>query len=577
MSLSASLPRPQGGAVKASKWDHDSDEESQPVAAVLSKQLATRGAPPYGQRKGFVPRSALDFGDGGAFPEIHVSQYPLDMGRARSAMAGGGGGGRTLALQTDADGTLRYDMVLTQHVRDGKIVHAQFSGLAQKDIEQDDRARPSQDELEKTTEKTRLALEKLTESRIKSSGPKGVVGSAASASNAPTFVRYTPSSSSGSTADTRIIRMVEAPVDPMEPPKFKHKKVPRAPPSPPAPVLHSPPRKVSAEEQKNWVIPPCISNWKNAKGYTIPLDKRLAADGRGIQDVQINDNFAKLGEALAIADRHAREEVKVRAEMQSKLAAKQKKEKEDKLRMLAQKAREERAGITTSAPVSIGGGGGGIAGGAVVGDYGDSDEDSPSEDDDMNKEKVREREEIRKERTRQRERELRMSHMGADTKAKVLGKLNADRDISEKIALGLTQPSASRESQFDQRLFNQSSGMSSGFGGEDSYSIYDKPLFSGGSAAAIYRPKKAMDEHQDAVPGVRTDRIERIVESGGEGGGSMSRGPHRGFKGTEEGGSRDGPVQFEREEEDLFGIEDFMSSAKRGREDQSDGDSKRRK
>jgi hypothetical protein len=59
------------------------------------------------------------------------------------------------------------------------------------------------------------------------------------------------------------------------------------PPSPPAPVLHSPPRKTSAKEQQEWVIPPCISNWKNAKGYTIPLDKRLAADGRGLQEVSI--------------------------------------------------------------------------------------------------------------------------------------------------------------------------------------------------------------------------------------------------------------------------------------------------
>jgi SNW domain-containing protein 1 len=33
------------------------------------------------------------------------------------------------------------------------------------------------------------------------------------------------------------------------------------------------------------MIPPCISNWKNNKGFTIPLDKRLAADGRGLQDV----------------------------------------------------------------------------------------------------------------------------------------------------------------------------------------------------------------------------------------------------------------------------------------------------
>ncbi|KAJ3093320.1 SNW domain-containing protein 1, partial [Physocladia obscura] len=144
----------------------------------------------------------------------------------------------------------------------------------------------------------------------------------------------------------------------------------------------------------------------------------------------------------------------------------------------------------------------------------------------------------------------------------------SERDISEKIALGLTQPSASRESQFDQRLFNQSSGMSSGFGAEDTYNLYDKPLFSGSSAAAIYRPKKALDEHQDAIPGVRTDRIERIVD-----GASMSRGPHKGFQGTEGGSAggsgRDGPVQFEREEEDVFGIDEFMSTAKRGRDELS--------
>lgn len=61
--------------------------------------------------------------------------------------------------------------------------------------------------------------------------------------------------------------MVEAQVDPMEPPRFRiNKKIPRGPPSPPAPVLHSPTRRVTVREQKEWKIPPCISNWKNAKG-----------------------------------------------------------------------------------------------------------------------------------------------------------------------------------------------------------------------------------------------------------------------------------------------------------------------
>jgi SNW domain-containing protein 1 len=136
--------------------------------------------------------------------------------------------------------------------------------------------------------------------------------------------------------------MVDAPVDPMEPPQFKHKKIPKGPGSPPAPVLHSPPRKLTAKEQAEWVIPPSISNWKNTKGYTIPLDKRLAADGRGLQEVTINDNFAKFAEALYAADRHAREEVRQRNLMQQKLAQKQKESEEDKLRALAQKAREER-------------------------------------------------------------------------------------------------------------------------------------------------------------------------------------------------------------------------------------------
>ena len=73
------------------------------------------------------------------------------------------------------------------------------------------------------------------------------------------------------------------------------------------PVMHSPPRAVSAKEQQDWKIPPCISNWKNAKGYTIPLDKRLAADGRGLQETAINDNFAKMTEALYVAEQNARQ------------------------------------------------------------------------------------------------------------------------------------------------------------------------------------------------------------------------------------------------------------------------------
>lgn len=201
------------------------------------------------------------------------------------------------------------------------------------------------------------------------------------------------------------------PVDPMEPPKHHHKKVPRGPPSPPPPVLHSPPRKVTAKEQADWVIPPCISNWKNAKGFTIPLDKRLAADGRGLQDVQINDNFAKLSEALALASRHAQEEVRQRGLMQQKVAQKEKEAKEQSLRALAQRARDERAGITSA-----------------VGDNNRSarvDSGSESEEDEEEEAKeraARERDALRRDRQQEREKDLRMSRMGAEQKAKVMAR-----------------------------------------------------------------------------------------------------------------------------------------------------------
>lgn len=188
-----------------------------------------------------------------------------------------------------------------------------------------------------------------------------------------------------------------------EPPRFKtNKKLPRGPPSPPAPVLHSPPRKVTAEEQAEWKIPPCISNWKNARGYTIPLDKRLAADGRGLQDVHINDGFARLTEALYVVERQSREAIEMRAQIRDKAANKERELQEQKLRDLAQKAREERAGLRPAVEEV---------------------------------EEVRERDNIRHERARERERDRRIQAAAPDKRNKLMR--DRDRDVSERVALGL--------------------------------------------------------------------------------------------------------------------------------------------
>jgi hypothetical protein len=142
--------------------------------------------------------------------------------------------------------------------------------------------RPDEDEVAKTAKETMEALNRRVTNKLAVQNPSTLPEQP----GAPTYIKYTPSQQGAayaSGAKQRIIKMQDMPVDPLEPPKFRHTKVPRGTGSPPVPVMHSPPRPVTAEDQANWKIPPCISNWKNAKGYTIPLDKRLAADGRGLQ------------------------------------------------------------------------------------------------------------------------------------------------------------------------------------------------------------------------------------------------------------------------------------------------------
>ena len=53
---------------------------------------------------------------------------------------------------------------------------------------------------------------------------------------------------------------------------------------------------------------------------------------------------------------------------------------------------------------------------------------------------------------------------------------------------------------FDQRLFNQTSGLESGFGHDDDYNLYDKPLFTDRTAASIYKGiKEVADDDEPEV------------------------------------------------------------------------------
>jgi SNW domain-containing protein 1 len=141
------------------------------------------------------------------------------------------------------------------------------------------------------------------------------------------------------------------------------------------------------------------------------------------------------------------------------------------------------------------------------------------------------------------------------------------RDISEKIALGMHTGTGklSGEAMYDSRLFNQSAGMDSGFGGDDEYNTYSKPLFEGRSeGSSIYRPKADDSD----MYGSADDQLTKLKDT------SRFK-ADKGFKGTEatssaSGGGRSAPVQFEKGgDKDPFGISDLVGK-KRTRDNDDD-------
>jgi len=127
-----------------------------------------------------------------------------------------------------------------------------------------------------------------------------------------------------------------------------------------------------------------------------------------------------------------------------------------------------------------------------------------------------------------------------------------NRDISEKVALGLAKPTQSKETMYDSRLFNQTSGFDSGFN-EDQH--YDKPLFAAQDAiSSIYRPKAQQDDDvdeegaADATMGKiqKANRFEVLGKA------------KDGFKGAADADEREGPVQFEKDKDDPFGIDNLI-------------------
>jgi SNW domain-containing protein 1 len=336
-----------------------------------------------------------------------------------------------------------------------------------------DLSKPGQDVLNKTRESTQRELQRLTGQKVKSASVLNRHPD--KNNNGVKYLRYTPLQeglSEKADGHQRIFRISELPKDPMDQHTFKQKKIPGSMDEVPVPVMHSPPRKLTAQDQRDWKVPPCISNYKNAKGYTIPLHIRLSQDGRNNRTYEVSDKFAKLTDVLYITEKQVRKEVEERNRLQDSIKMVDTLKKEQELKEAARDAKEKKLSMAVSNISSV-------------------NTTKTEETVDMlgNKRRKSIDQEIQAEKEeRDRWRNLRKKEIQREKRMEFTKKKGRDddRDISEKIALGQAQPSK-KDTMVDSRLYNQVTGLESGFGHDEDYTLYDKPLFTDRTNAQLYK------------------------------------------------------------------------------------------
>lgn len=97
-----------------------------------------------------------------------MAQYPLNMGKEKDTVS------NALALQLTSDGKVKYDVIARQGHRKDKVIYSKLSDMLPSEVvNEDDPAlqKPDIDEVADITEKTRAALEKLTNSKVSAALP----------------------------------------------------------------------------------------------------------------------------------------------------------------------------------------------------------------------------------------------------------------------------------------------------------------------------------------------------------------------------------------------------------------------
>jgi SNW domain-containing protein 1 len=152
----------------------------------LLSYYSNKNIPSYPNRFSFVPLTPEDYGDGGAYPEIHMIQYPLNMGKPGQKQSSA-----LIPVQVDEQGTIRTDLIVKQGSNKNKLIQSTMSDIKAKKLTREEVALPNEQEELETAERTKKQLEMILEGKIKSTKPT-TLATAATETNEPTYIRYTP-------------------------------------------------------------------------------------------------------------------------------------------------------------------------------------------------------------------------------------------------------------------------------------------------------------------------------------------------------------------------------------------------
>lgn len=335
-----------------------------------------------------------------------------------------------------------------------------------------------------------------------------------STTNIPkTYVKFTPNTN---TNNQKIISISEIPKDPCLPTKFKHRKMQKDNDDPKVPILHSPTRKLTTEEHKALNIPPCISNWKNSRGYTIPLHIRLTADLRNNQDLTLSDKFSKLSDTLNLTEKQLRKDIEERNKIKDCVHMMDTLKKEQEMLKIAEEVKRQKikmmrgntdlssvTGLNTESFITDGYKTPGYLNkmrkpselNTNLSEFNSSINTSKLIE--SSRSELEERNNLRNAAKKQIQRQVHVeknNYSGKNNDVNVNNNTNSrkrgddtTRDITENMALGKQYATVSNDFLIDTRLYNNTSGLDSGFKFDDEYDLYDKPLFADRLQANIFK------------------------------------------------------------------------------------------